>query len=62
MKRVKVAPGRFVMVSKGIQDRIAGALAQSPFTKEKVDEIAKREPRGVTAMVGPSPRHRRPRK
>lgn len=52
MKRVKVAPGKYVMIRKEVQERLRKALAASPFTAQAIARSAKLEPRGVTAMVG----------
>jgi|GEM_PF-3821063 hypothetical protein len=59
MTRVRVAPEKLVMVSKAVQDRMADVVAQSPFTKETVDELNVLEPNGVTSMIGPKSKSRR---
>jgi hypothetical protein len=44
MKRVLVSPGKGVTVSKSVADKMARALAASPFTAARVREIVSAEP------------------
>ncbi len=50
MKRVRVAPGRFVVVSQGMADKAARVFASGAFTRDQVREMAAVEPKGASGV------------
>jgi hypothetical protein len=55
MKRVLVSPGKYVTVSKQVSDKMARALAVTPFSAARVREIVAAEPKhSATVLVGES--------
>jgi hypothetical protein len=59
MKRIKVRPGKFVLVSDELAEKAARAAAAIWFTREDVERIAAAEPRGATIFAGPLKPNRR---
>jgi hypothetical protein len=53
VKRIKVRPGKFVLVSDELAEKAARAAAAIWFTREDVARIAAAEPRGATIFAGP---------
>jgi hypothetical protein len=53
MKRIKVRPGKFVLVPEDVAARAAQAMASVSFTREEVLQMAATEPRGITVYAGP---------
>jgi hypothetical protein len=53
MKRIKVRPGKFVLVSAEVLERVAQAAEAVKFTREEVERMAALEPRGATVYAGP---------
>ena len=50
MKRVRVAPGKCVVVSDGMADKAARVFASGAFTREQVREMAAAEPKGASGV------------
>jgi hypothetical protein len=50
MKRVRVAPGKFVVVSQGMADKAARVFASGAFTRDQVREMAAAEPKGASGV------------
>ena len=50
MKRVRVAPGKFVVVSQGMADKAARVFASGAFTRDQVREMAVAEPKGASGV------------
>lgn len=50
MKRVRVAPGKFVVVSQGMADKAARVFASGAFTRDQVREMATAEPKGASGV------------
>ncbi len=48
MKRVRVAPGKFVVVSQGMAEKAARVFATGAFTRDQVREMAAAEPKGAS--------------
>ena len=53
MKRIKVRPGKFVLVSTELAEKAARAATAVSFTREEVERMVAAEPRGVTIYAGP---------
>lgn len=51
MKRVRVAPGKFVVVSQGMEDKAARVFASGAFTQDQVREMAAAEPKGASGVL-----------
>lgn len=51
MKRVKVAPGKFVIVSQALADKAERVFASGAFTREQVRAAAE-PPRASLVMLG----------
>lgn len=54
MKRIKVRPGKYVTVSAELAEKVEaiGARLREEFSREKMAEIIKAEPRNTTAYAG----------
>lgn len=50
MKRVRVSPGKFVVVSQGMADKAARVFASGAFTRDQVREMASAEPKGASGV------------
>jgi hypothetical protein len=50
MKRVRVAPGKFVVVSQGMAEKAARVFATGAFTRDQVREMAAAEPKGASGV------------
>lgn len=50
MKRVRVAPGKFVVVSQGMADKAARVFASGAFTRDQVREMATAEPKSASGV------------
>lgn len=50
MKRVRVAPGRHVIISAAVAEKAARVFASAP-TREQVHELAGHEPRNTAGLL-----------
>lgn len=50
MKRVRVAPGKFVVVSQGMADKAARVFASGAFTQDQVRDMAAAEPKSASGV------------
>jgi hypothetical protein len=51
MKRVRVSPGKFVVVPRAMVDKAARVLASSAFTREQIRELAAAEPDSTSGVL-----------
>lgn len=51
MKRVRIAPGKFVMVSPAIAAKAARVFATGVFSRDQINEIAKMERDSATGLM-----------
>jgi hypothetical protein len=51
MKRVRVAPGKFVTISTGLAEKVSRVVAVG-LTRDQVRELASAEPRHIKMMAG----------
>lgn len=50
MKRVRVAPGKFVVVSQEMAEKAARVFATGAFTRDQMREMAAAEPKGASGV------------
>lgn len=51
MKRVRVSPGKFVVVSQAMVDKAARVFASGAFTRDQVREMAAAEPKRANGVM-----------
>lgn len=51
MKRVRVSPGKFVVVSTALADKAARVFASGAFTREQVRELAAAKPKRASGVL-----------
>jgi len=51
MKRVRVSPGKFVVVSQAMVDKAARVFASGAFTREQIREMAAAEPKRASGVM-----------
>lgn len=53
MKRIVVRPGKVVMVSDALVEKMSKIRSRALFSREEALAIAAEEPRGATVFAGP---------
>lgn len=53
MKRILVRPGKSVVISTEVAEKVARSFRKFAFTREEVERMAATEPRGMTVYAGP---------
>jgi len=53
VKRIQVRPGKTVVVSAEVAEKVALAFRAIAYTREEADAIIAAEPRGATVYCGP---------
>lgn len=51
MKRIRVSPGKFVVVSQAMVDKAARVFASGAFTRDQVREMAAAEPKRASGVM-----------